>query len=323
MAVFTTVSRDELARWLQSFDLGELLGFEGIASGIENTNYFVDLARGRFVLTLFERLSPQELPFYLELMKHLASHDIACPDPVADRNGRLLSTLKGKPAALVTRLAGRARMDPGPAHCALVGAALARMHLAAVDYPGALPNLRGLPWWIETTPKVLPFLSDAQAALLRDELAAQQRFAAGPVHAALPRSAVHADLFRDNVLFDETADGSPRLGGVIDFYFAGVDTWLFDLAVTVNDWCIVDEDGRFDPPRLAALLDAYRAVRRPTDAEAEAWPTMLRAAALRFWLSRLFDLHLPRPAEMVTPKDPTEFERILSARRADPAVPLR
>jgi homoserine kinase type II len=159
--------------------------------------------------------------------------------------------------------------------------------------------------------------------LLRDELASQQAFAASPAWAALPRSAVHADLFRDNVLFDSAPDGRPRLGGVIDFYFAGVDTWAFDLAVTVNDWCIVDEDGSFDTARLAALLDAYRAVRMPSEAEAEAWPTMLRAAALRFWLSRLFDLHLPRPAEMVTPKDPSEFERILSCRRAAPAAPLR
>ena len=323
MAVFTTVTRDELARWLQSFDLGELLGLEGIASGIENTNYFVDVARGRFVLTLFERLSPQELPFYLNLMKHLAGHGIACPDPVPDRSGRLLSALNGKPAALVTRLAGRARMDPTPAHCALVGEALAKMHLAAVDYPGTLPNLRGLAWWVETTPKVLPFLTASQSALLRDELSHQRAFSATPAFAALPRSAVHADLFRDNVLFDTAADGSPRLGGVIDFYFAGVDTWAFDLAVTVNDWCIDDEDGSFDAPRLAALLDAYRAVRKPSEAEAEAWPTMLRAAALRFWLSRLFDLHLPRPAEMVTPKDPAAFERILSCRRESPEVPLR
>jgi homoserine kinase type II len=323
MAVFTTVSRDELTRWLQSYELGGLIDLEGIASGIENTNYFVDVERGRFVLTLFERLSSQELPFYLNLMKHLAAHGIACPDPVPDRHGRLLSTLNGKPAALVSRLAGRARMDPTAAHCSLVGEALARMHLAALDYPGRLPNLRGLAWWIDTTPKVLPFLSASQQALLRDELASQQAFAASPAWAALPRSAVHADLFRDNVLFDSAPDGRPRLGGVIDFYFAGVDTWAFDLAVTVNDWCIVDEDGSFDTARLAALLDAYRAVRMPSEAEAEAWPTMLRAAALRFWLSRLFDLHLPRPAEMVTPKDPSEFERILSCRRASPAAPLR
>jgi len=314
MAVFTPVSRDELARWLQAYDLGKLVAFEGIASGIENSNFFVDTERGRFVLTLFERLQASELPFYLGLMKHLATHDIACPDPMPDRRGRLLSSLNGKPAALVTRLAGREQMRPGPAHCALVGDVLARMHLAAVDYPGTLPNLRGLSWWIETVPKILPFLSAAQAELLRDELDAQQRFAAGAIYAALPRSAVHADLFRDNVLFDTGRDGTIRLGGVIDFYFAGVDTWAFDLAVAVNDWCIED-DGRFDETRLDALLDAYGAIRVLTAAELEAWPMMLRAAALRFWISRLYDLHLPRPAEMVTPKDPGEFERILAARR--------
>jgi homoserine kinase type II len=319
MAVFTPVSRDELSHWLQSFELGELLGFEGIGAGIENSNFFVDATGGRFVLTLFERLSAGELPFYLGLMRHLAARDIACPDPVPDRNGRLLSALNGKPAALVTRLAGRDCMDPGLAHCRLVGETLARMHLAAVDYPGTLPNLRGLAWWVETVPKVLPCISQAQGALLRDELEAQRRFAESAHHAALPRSAVHADLFRDNVLFTESADGSPRLGGIIDFYFAGVDTWTFDLAVTANDWCS-DEDGGFDAPRLDALLGAYRAVRRPSQAEVDAWPMMLRAAALRFWLSRLFDLHLPRPAQMVTPKDPAEFERILSARRERPAA---
>jgi homoserine kinase type II len=314
MAVFTPVAREELSHWLQSYDLGQLLGFEGISAGIENSNFFVDTEGGRFVLTLFERLSATELPFYLGLMHHLADHGIACPDPVPARDGQLLSMLCGKPAALVTRLAGRDCTRPEVAHCAIVGEVLARMHLAARDYPGTLSNLRGLDWWIDTTPKVLPFLSEGQAALLEDELNAQRRFAASAHYASLPRSAVHADLFRDNVLFDQDDDGRPRLGGVIDFYFAGVDTWLFDLAVAVNDWS-TEPDGSFDPARLAALLGAYRSVREPDAAELEAWPMMLRAAALRFWLSRLFDLHLPRPAEIVTPKNPAEFERILIMRR--------
>ncbi|MBN9430747.1 MAG: homoserine kinase [Burkholderiales bacterium] len=318
MAVFTPVTRDELALWLERYDLGELQSFEGIASGIENSNFFVTTSRDRYVLTLFERLSPDELPFYLNLMRHLAHHDVPCPDPLPDRSGALLQHLNGKPAALVTLLPGRADMHPGAAHCAAVGQVLARMHEAARDFEGGLPNLRGLDWWTRTVPQVLPFLDAAQGDLLRDELAAQQAFAAGPLYAALPASPVHADLFRDNVLFEQTPAG-PRLGGVIDFYFAGVDTWLFDLAVTVNDWCIDDASGEFDTPRLAALLDAYRSVRPPTPAEQQAWPMMLRAGALRFWLSRLFDLHLPRPAEMVTPKDPAHFERILRARRR--AVP--
>jgi homoserine kinase type II len=310
MAVFTAITHEQLARWLAQFDLGGLVGFEGIASGIENTNYFVDTEAGRFVLTLFERLDSGQLPFYLGMMRHLAARGVPCPDPVEDRAGRILGELAGKPAALVTRLRGASQMAPGAVHCAQVGAVLAGMHRAASDYPGDLPNLRGLAWWRETTPKVLPFLDASQSALLREELAAQEAFMTSPVYRALRRSAVHADLFRDNVLFD-----GDHLGGVIDFYFAGCDTWMFDLAVTCNDWCIDDTTGALDPARLTALLSAYHAVCPVEAGEREAWPMMLRAAALRFWLSRLFDLHLPRPAEMVTPKDPTHFERILRARR--------
>ena len=310
MAVFTPVSRPELEQWLAGYDLGALLGHEGIASGIENSNFFVDTERGRFVLTLFERLAHDQLPFYLGLMRHLAARAVPCPDPVADRTGGLMSSLNGKPAALVSRLRGNAQMAPGPHHCAQLGDLLARMHLAAADYPGDLPNLRGLCWWVETAPRVSTFLDPQARALLTDELAQQQRFGDSALCAQLPRSAVHADLFRDNVLFDGDA-----LGGVIDFYFAGCDTWLFDLAVTCNDWCIDDATGAFDTARLNALLSAYVAVRAPRPAERDAWPLMLRGAALRFWLSRLFDFHLPRPAQMVTPKDPTHFERVLIQRR--------
>lgn len=315
MAVFTSVTRDALARWLEGYALGDLRAFEGIAAGIENSNFFVTTSAGRYVLTLFERLAREELPFYLSLMHHLAQRGVPCPDPVPDRGGVVLGRLEGKPAALFTRLPGRAVDAPAASHCAQVGALLARMHLAAADHPGSAPNPRGLPWCRRAAASVAAFLNAGQAALLHDELAQQEAFAASPRHAALPAGAVHADLFRDNVLFEAGADGSPRLGGVIDFYFAGLDTWLFDLAVAVNDWCIDPAGGAFDPPRLDALLRAYRAVRPPLAAEVAAWPMMLRAGALRFWLSRLFDLHLPRPAELVTPKDPRHFERILRARR--------
>ena len=310
MAVFTPVSQQEAQAWLAGYDLGWLTGFEGIASGIENSNFFVTTERGRFVLTLFERLSAEQLPFYLGFMKHLAHHAIPCPDPVPDRHDRILGELHGKPAALVTRLPGTSDMHPGPQRCAQVGSVLAKMHLAALDYAGTLPNLRGLAWWRDASRQVQPFLNADTAAMLADELDVQERFAASAVCDALQRSAVHADLFRDNVLFEPAA-----LGGVIDFYFAGIDSWMFDLAVTCNDWCIHEDDGDFDPVRLAALLDGYCAVRQPSAPEAEAWPMLLRAAALRFWLSRLFDLHLPRPAHMVTPKDPDHFERLLRSRR--------
>lgn len=314
MAVFTPVTRAQLESWLRRYTLGELHDFEGIASGIENSNFFVTTDAGRFVLTLFERLSHDQLPFYLGMMQHLAQRGVPCPDPIPDRDGELLGELNGKPAALVTRLAGKVNLHPGPAHCALVGELLARMHLASRDFAGDLPNLRGLTWWRETAPRIAAFLTPDDAALVADELAAQEHFHGIRAYRDLPRGAVHADLFRDNVLFDEHA-GVPRMGGAIDFYFAGVDTWLYDLAVTVNDWCCNDATGALDNARYRALIHAYTATRRPGEAEERAWPMMLRSAALRFWLSRLFDLHLPRPAEIVTPKDPADFARILRERR--------
>lgn len=311
MAVFTPVSRVQLERWLERFDLGALRAVEGIAAGIENSNFFVDTQRGRYVLTLFERLGASELPFYLELMHHLAARGIPCPDPVLDRGGTALGTLSGKPAALVTRLEGRGIERPEPRHCAQVGQLLARMHAAAADYPGVQVNPRGAHWWPEAIADLARFLTPEQVALAREENERFARYCASAAFTALPAGAVHADLFRDNVLFE-----GAKLGGVIDFYFAATDTWLFDLAVACNDWCIDDGSGEFDTARLRTLLEAYRAVREPSAAERDAWPTMLRAAATRFWLSRLHDLHLPRPAQLVSPKDPLHFERILRARRA-------
>ncbi|MEZ5657063.1 MAG: homoserine kinase [Burkholderiaceae bacterium] len=315
MAVYTAVSESALRAWLRDFPVGGLLAHEGIASGIENTNYFVTTSDGEYVLTLFERLTPAELPFYLDLMHHLAKRRIHCPNPVAAQGGALLGSLAGKPAALVTRLRGRACMHPGTEHCRAVGDMLARKHLAAADFTGRQPNLRGLDWWRRTVPAVAPRLHARERHMLEDELAVQSTFAASAAAARLPRAAVHADLFRDNVLF--TTDADTRVSGVIDFYFAGIDTLLFDLAVTVNDWCIDDASGRFDPPRLGALLDAYRARRPVGRDEAQAWPFALRAAALRFWISRLHDAHAPREAHTLQPKDPLEYERILTARRQD------
>jgi homoserine kinase type II len=208
-------------------------------------------------------------------------------------------------------------MDPQPVHCAEVGAMLAKMHLAGRDFPLFQPNLRGLDWWVETVPKVLPWLDADTAALLQSELAFQRDFAAGSTYAQLERGPVHADLFRNNVMFV-----GERLSGCFDFYFAGCDTWLFDLAVTVNDWCIDLDSGRLDDARVLALTRAYHAVRPFTTADQAAWLPMLRAAALRFWLSRLYDFYRPREAEMLTPHDPTHFERVLRERIARGAPDL-
>lgn len=317
MAVFTPVSLADLSDWIAQFPLGKALDIRGIASGIENSNFFISTERGEYVLTVFEKLSFEQLPFYLELMRHLAARGVLVPAPVANRQGQILNPLHGKPAAIVSRLEGRCLTNPAPRHCAEVGAMLAKMHLAAQDFPLYQPNLRGLAWWLEALPLVLPFLSAQQQDLLRSEIRFQQTFAVTGIYHRLPNGPVHADLFRNNVMFE-----GERLTGFFDFYFAGCDTWLFDLAVTVNDWCIDLDSGTLDLPRLQAMLAAYHAVCPFTAGEQQAWQPMLRAGALRFWLSRLYDFYLPRDAEMLTPHDPGHFERILRQRVAHPAPPL-
>ena len=309
MAVFTPVSLDELAPWAAQFPIGRVHALTGIASGIENTNFFLSADGGEYVLTIFERLRFEQLPFYLNLMRHLAERGVLVPAPIASNSGDILHTLHGKPASIVSRLHGHWQASPQPVHCAEVGAMLAKMHLAAQDYPLYQPNLRGLAWWNETTPIVLPFLSADNQDLLRAEMHFQQALAASNLYHALPRGPIHADLFRNNVMFD-----GDRLTGFFDFYFAGCDTWLFDVAVTVNDWCIDLTSGQTDPARVRAMLDAYQAQRAFTPDEKQAWPAMLRGAALRFWLSRLADFYLPREAELLTPHDPAHFERILRHR---------
>jgi len=309
LSVYTPVSQAELAEWLRSYAVGGLERCEPIEAGIENTNYFVTTTQGRYVLTLFERLPAEELPFYLDLMAHLARHGIPAPAPIADLRDQYLGRLNGKPAALVTRLPGTSLERPGEAECVELGALLARMHLAGRSYAGYLENPRGPRWWRMAAAEVRPFLDDAQAAMLDAELAfqAQHRFP------DLPRGPVHADLFRDNALFE-----SGRISGVIDFYFAGVDCLLYDVAVCANDWCLVNpaNDAALEPGRSRALLAAYETVRPFTALERAAWPIMLRAAALRFWLSRLHDLHLPRPGMLVHAHDPEHFRRVLECRRA-------
>jgi homoserine kinase type II len=320
MAVFTEVSPDEAREFVARLGVGTLTDLRGIRGGIENTNYFVTTDRGEWVLTLFERLTSDELPFYLHLMRHLARKGIPVPEPRADATGEILHTLQGKPAALVDRLQGAHQLAPDAHHCEQVGEVLARLHLAALDYPRRQPNPRGLAWWTETVPLVLPFLDEPSRELLADELAFQQSLAASPAFAALPRGPIHADLFRDNVMF-EGLPGRERLTGLLDFFFAGVDAFAFDIAVCLNDWCIDLDSGRGVDDRAAVLVAAYERVRRLTGGERRLLPALLRAAALRFWLSRLHDLHLPRDARLLQPHDPGHFERVLRGRVANPWHP--
>jgi homoserine kinase type II len=321
MAVYTEVSTKEARSLLRQLKLGELKAMQGCSGGIENTNYFVttqvEAETREYVLTLFERLTLTQLPFYLRLMKHLAERGIPVPDPTADARGDLVFEVKGKPAAVVNKLPGKSELAPTPAHCAAVGATLARMHLAGRDFPMSQPNLRGLAWWNETVPVVLPHLTAPQAALIQSELAYQNHIAASSAYAALPRGPIHADLFRDNVIFDTVA-GEPHLSGFFDFYFAGVDSWLFDIAVTLNDWCINLDTGTHNFERTQSFMTAYNAVRPLEPAERELLPAMLRAGALRFWISRLWDYHLPREASMLQAHDPGHFERVLRERASHP-----
>jgi len=320
MAVFTEVSLDEARALVARLDAGELLALRGITAGIENTNYYVSTRSGEWVLTLFERLTATQLPYYLRLMQHLARRGLPVPEPRADAQGEIAHQVAGKPAALVNRLPGHHQLAPDLHHCQQLGHVLARLHTAVADFPLSQPNLRGLAWWLHTAPQVMPFLAPEQQALLADELQFQQTLAGSAAYAALPRGAVHADLFCDNVLFDGLP-GHEKLTGAFDFYFAGNDSLAYDLAVCLNDWCLHAADGRLDEARAQALLAGYQDERRLSATEQRLLPALLRAAALRFWLSRLADWHLPRDAALLQPKDPTHFERVLRARIARPWHP--
>ncbi len=320
MAVYTQVGFDEADTLCRRLGLGALTELTGIRSGIENTNYYATTVRGQWVLTLFERLTAEQLPYYLKLMQHLAAHGIPVPAPQADGAGQLVHTLARKPASVVTRLPGSHRNAPDAPHAAQVGEMLARMHGAGASFALHQPHLRGLAWWAETAPVVLPHMDTAQAGLLREELAFQQQVAASPAGQALPHGPIHADLFRDNVMFDDTA-GPDTLCGFFDFYFAGTDAWLFDVAVCLNDWCTAPDSGVLDEARAAAFITAYESVRPLTSGERRLLPAALRAAALRFWISRLWDSQLPRNAALLQPKDPTHFERVLRGCIAQPWHP--
>lgn len=306
MSVYTKIDASALNNLLSFYDLGELVEFAGIAAGIENTNYFVTttspINNGRFVLTIFESLIAYEIPWFLDLLDHLAEHKVPVAAPVGDQHGRFLNAIAGKPAALFMRLQGGVIEQPDAEHCRAIGQALGLMHKASPEFPAEhRDNERGLSW-CETTARTLAVQLPMQdSMLLAQELEAQQ---AVP-RTDLPGGVVHADLFHDNALFD-----GHELSGMIDFYYACHDAFTYDLAVAVNDWCRTT-DNAIDTERYQALVTAYQAERSMTESEQQHWSMMLRAGALRFWLSRLYDLHYPREGELVHTKDPEDFAGLL------------
>jgi homoserine kinase type II len=301
MSVFTPVSDDEARALLAHYALGELESLEGIAQGVENTNYFLDTTTGHYVLTLFEKIPPEDLPFYVGLMHHLAERDIRCPAPMPLEDGRFLAQLNGRPAVIVTRLPGTPHHAPTPALCRRVGAILADIHEAGLDYDAGLANWRGQAWRESFAQRLRPRLTPEENALIDSE----NRYQALHDDTVLPRGVIHGDLFRDNVLWDEDGEG-----GVIDFYFACDDALLYDLAITANDWC-ADALATLDPERAEALVEGYDDRRPLTDLERELWPVMLRRAALRTWLGRLEYNHFPQAAAMTIPKDHAFSRRLL------------
>lgn len=309
MSVFTSVSVQQLQVWLQDYAIGELVDLKGISSGVTNTNYFVTTSQDKYVLTLFEHNALAELPYFIDLMSHLAAHGIPCPRPITDKNGVGLHMLNGKPAALVSCLNGRDITAPSVTQCAAVGTVLAQMHIAGLSFEKQYPqhqsiNQRGADWRVRTAARVMSHLPIEDQQMLQETLAFQAEFDAEP----LPMGVIHADLFRDNVLFD-----GDNVGGLIDFYYACHGVLGYDLAIAVNDWC-VHADGSLDAQRSEAMLQAYQAVRSFNAAELSAWSGLLRIAALRFWLSRLHDQIFPQAGELTHAKDPNHFKNILQQR---------
>ena len=307
MAVFTPITLKEVSTWLNTkYSLGQATQLIPISAGIENSNFYLNTNEGHFVLTIFERIHSDELPFYLKFMLHLAQQNLQVAAPIATQTGELFTLLKAKPTAIVNCLAGQSCMQPQTIHCSMMGQTLAKLHNASEDFIHYQPNQRGIHWWRYASDAVQTYLSAQQKELLTQALNEQINFQQSDVYRALSKGAVHADLFRNNVLFLNN-----QLSGIFDFYFAGWDCYLFDLAVAINDWCVIDSSGKIDTQRAQSLLTTYQALRPFDQFEQQAWPYMLRAAALRFWLSRLYDLHLPRDAQLLVPHNPEHFERVL------------
>ncbi len=307
MSVYTVITKSELQSFLTDYDLGELTQFEGISAGIENTNYFVDTTKGRFVLTIFEHHTFEELGYFLNIMSFMAKHKIPTAQPEKTREGTFLKSLKDKPAALVERLTGGGVDVPSLKQTKVMGEQMARFHLAGDEFRDHRDNDRALDWMDATFNALKAKLSEEEIELIEAELAVQHKLDWN----SLPQGVIHADLFCDNALFD-----GDILSGIIDLYYACNSILLYDLAVMVNDWCRVEDKNDelnfdYDEQKIASMVSAYQTTRPLTSVEKQVWPLILRLAALRFWLSRLKDKHQPREGEMTQIKNPDVFKVVL------------
>lgn len=310
MAVYTDIAAEELAQFLTSYDIGDLLAYKGIAEGVENSNFLVHTSKGNFILTLYEkRVAAKDLPFFLGLMEHLAGRGITCPQPVKNRNGDMLGTVAGRPAAIITFLDGMWIRRPSPTHCAALGTALANLHLAGLDFPLRRANALSVNGWRQLYEHCGARANEVQPNLksfLAKELDELERI----WPRSLPEGVIHADLFPDNVFFL-----GERLSGLIDFYFACTDALAYDVAICLNAWCF-EADHSYNATKGKSLLAAYAAVRPLSAAERQALPLLARGAALRFFLTRLVDWFNVPPGALVRPKDPMEYFRKLRFHQA-------
>jgi homoserine kinase type II len=305
MSVYTSISDKEFSEILNTYPLGQFIRAQGISTGIENTNYFVTTTNGEYVFTLFEKIKPQELKFYISLLDAITASNIACPQPQANKHKKIIGTIKNKPFIFVTRIKGEIVSLVNLDHCKAISIALAKLHSTPLLTPSSVikppKNRFGKRWRDHAAKNIMPKLSKNDAKLLSSELVLYERFN----YATLPHGIIHSDLFKDNVLFEHN-----QISGIIDFYDACYDSYLYDVAVTVNDWC-TNKEGTLNEIYLASFLINYQTIRPLTDREKSAWPLMLRIAALRFWLSRLEDSLNPREGVLTHSKNPNTYKQIL------------
>jgi homoserine kinase type II len=305
MAVYTDVSDEELEAFIESYAIGALTSFKGIAEGVENSNYLVHTEAGPYILTLYEkRVQPEDLPYFLALMEHLAARGISCPLPVHDREGRTLKELAGRPAALISFLEGLWVRRPGIEHCAGLGQALAKFHLAGLDFPMQRENDLSLPGWQALYDDVKAS-ADGVIPGLKDVIAQELAYLGDNWASDLPSGVIHADLFPDNVFFFDD-----KVSGLIDFYFACNDMLAYDVAVCLNAWCF-EPDASFNVTKARAMLQAYEGERPLTKPELDGLPLLARGAALRFLLTRTYDFLNTDANALVKTKDPNEYLRKL------------
>ncbi|MCC3862327.1 homoserine kinase [Pseudemcibacter aquimaris] len=301
MAVYTHVTANDIAEFLEAFDVGEVVSFKGIAEGVENSNYLLATTKDKFILTLFEkRVNEDDLPFFMNLMKHLSDKGINCAEPVADKNGEVLKTLCGRPTALIGFLNGLSVTKPSAKNCRDLGIAMAEMHLAVADFDMSRANDLSLAGWVELAEKCETRADECKqglSAIVHNEM----EFLKDAWPNNLPEGIIHADLFTDNVFFLDD-----ELSGLIDYYFSCHDALAYDVAICINAWCF-EEDGSFNATKAANLVKGYQSIRPLTDEEIDALPILCRGSAMRFLLTRLYDWLNQVEGALVKVKDPLEY----------------